>query len=152
MPQKILVATDGSPRAEKAVSYAIDLAKSSGAELNVLSVVDSGSPRSALEIDPDNIEEIAEEVDVSEIEDARKRIETQIVSHASKMASEAGVQTSGKVRIGTPADEIVKQAQEAGCDLIVMGTHGRGKLATAVMGNVATSVIHAGTTPVLVVP
>lgn len=152
MFKKILVAADGSSRAEKASSYAIGLAKSCGAELNVVSVVDIGSPRTAMEIDPDYTEELKDSIDVDKLEDERKKIENQIVDHVNKMASAEGVSASGSVRVGHPSEEILKQAKDEGCDLIVMGSHGRRGLSAAVMGSVSTNVIHAGTFPVLVVP
>lgn len=152
MFKKILVAADGSSRAEKAASYAIGLAKSCDAELHVVSVVDIGSPRTAMEIDPDYTEEIKESIDVSKLETERKKVENQIIDHVNKMASAEGIQATGSVRVGHPSEEILKHAQETDCDLIVMGSHGRRGLTAAVMGSVSTNVIHAGAFPVLMVP
>jgi len=52
---------------------------------------------------------------------------------------------------GTPHTEIVKRAQEIGADLIVMGSHGHGGLAHAVLGSVTERVLHRTPCPVLVV-
>ncbi len=52
---------------------------------------------------------------------------------------------------GDASDEIVRQAEELGCGLIVMGTHGRTGLGKLLMGNVAESVLPRAHCPVLVV-
>ncbi len=49
---------------------------------------------------------------------------------------------------GDPAETIVRRASEIGCELIVMGTHGRGRLASAILGSVAYRVVHLSTVPV----
>lgn len=154
MVKNILVATDGSPRSEKAADAAIMLAKSCNAKLHVLSVVDAGKPRTAMDFDLDVAEEIKEDnPEISdEWEEGRMKPEQQFVSHITDKASGAGVEAHGIVRLGHPAEEIVNAAGENDCDMIVVGTHGRGPVATAVMGSIATKVIHDGTTPVLVVP
>jgi len=55
------------------------------------------------------------------------------------------------VKAGEPVNQILKQAEQTGCDLIVMGTHGQGMFAEALMGSTARRVIHRSQTPVLVV-
>jgi universal stress protein A len=55
------------------------------------------------------------------------------------------------VRIGAPADEIVRYADSRDIDLIVMGTHGRSGVAHMVMGSVAEKVVREAPCPVLVV-
>jgi nucleotide-binding universal stress UspA family protein len=154
MVKKILVATDGSPRSEKAADAAIMLAQSCGAELQVLSVYDMGSPRSAMDIDPDSYEEIKEDdmLISEEVEAERVKPEKQFVHQVTKKAAAASLQTQGIVRVGNPAEEILSTSKENACDMIVVGTHGRGPVATAVMGSIATQVIHTSAIPVLVVP
>ena len=154
MVKNILVATDGSPRSEKAADAAIMLAQSCNAQLHVLSVADSGKPRTAMDFDLDVGEEIKEDnpVIADEYEEGRMKPEQQFVNHVTDKASGASIEAHGIVRLGHPAEEIVNAARELACDLIVVGTHGRGPVASAVMGSIATKVIHAGVTPVLVVP
>ena len=154
MVKKILVATDGSPRSEKAADTAIMLAQSCGAELHVVSVLNTGSPRSALDIDLDTNEELKEydTARAEAIEVDRMKPEQQFVSRITDKASGAGLETNGFVRQGNPAEEILNAAKENACDLIVVGTHGRGPIATALMGSVATKIIQGCATPVLVVP
>lgn len=53
--------------------------------------------------------------------------------------------------VGEPGQEIVRHAESAGCDLIVIGTRGHGAVANLVMGSVATKVIAAARIPVMVI-
>ena len=57
-----------------------------------------------------------------------------------------------EVREGFPAEEILKEARDGDCDLIVMGTHGKGALENTFMGSVARRVLRRAQQPVLVVP
>ena len=51
-----------------------------------------------------------------------------------------------------PASEIVEAARREGCDLIVMGSRGRGRIASALVGSQAQRVLATAKVPVLVVP
>ncbi len=53
--------------------------------------------------------------------------------------------------VGDPGVEIVRHAEGAGCDLIVIGTRGHGAVANLVMGSVATKVLAAARIPVMVI-
>jgi len=55
------------------------------------------------------------------------------------------------VERGNPVEQILKQSDEKKCDLIVMGTHGHGTLADAMMGSTARRVLRRSKKPVLVV-
>ena len=55
------------------------------------------------------------------------------------------------IHVGQPAEVIAKVAGELACDLIVIGTHGRGPVAGLVMGSVASRVLHLAPCPVLFV-
>lgn len=154
MFKKILIATDGSSRAEKAAAYAVDMAKDCDAELNVVSVVDTDKPRNAGEIDSEFYEEIEDSpnIDIEELEEKRKKPETQFANRVVEQATEKGVNAAVTVRVGNPAEEIVNAARESGSEVIVIGSHGRSALGAALVGSVTTSVIHGGDLPVLVIP
>ena len=53
------------------------------------------------------------------------------------------------IHVGEPAAIIVRLAGELGCDLICMGSHGHGELQNAILGSVATRVLHLARVPVL---
>jgi nucleotide-binding universal stress UspA family protein len=83
--------------------------------------------------------------------DLSKKVKDRLVEE-SKRVQGAGVLCDTHSIEGTPHTEIVKRAQEIGADLIVMGSHGHGGLAHAVLGSVTERVLHRTPCPVLVVP
>lgn len=70
---------------------------------------------------------------------------------AQKKLDAAGCLHTTHIHVGQPAEVIAKFAAEQGCDLIVMGTHGRGGIAGLVTGSVANRVLHLASCPVLLV-
>ncbi len=68
---------------------------------------------------------------------------------ARGVLAKAGVACAVEKRVGDPAAEIVRFADEGGFDLVAMGTHGHTGLANLVMGSVATKVLAGAKTPVL---
>jgi len=53
---------------------------------------------------------------------------------------------------GDPADEILKKADELNCDMIIMGTHGKGLITHTFLGSVSEKVLHRTRKPVLIIP
>ena len=80
--------------------------------------------------------------------DIDKLVRFEVLSYGQQ--AEAPVR--GGKRRGTPSKEIVRYAKERDIDLIVMGTHGRGLLAHAVMGSVTEKVVRNAPCPVLTLP
>ena len=74
-----------------------------------------------------------------------------IVAATERPAAGAGVACAGHVRIGHAAAEIAECARELGCDAIVMGTRGLGRVANIVLGSVAHKVVHLADVPVTLV-
>lgn len=75
----------------------------------------------------------------------------QALSEAQKKLDAAGRFHTTHIHVGQPAEVIARVAAELGCDLLVMGTLGRGGLAGLVMGSVANRVLHLVSCPVLLV-
>ena len=152
---KVLTATDGSRRAEYAAGVAIQVALDSGGELFIISVADTSSPRTAMDLDADSEKELLEArptPDVEQIREQRTAHEERFAKNVKLAALGEGLVTHTAVSVGNPAEEILGFAEEKGCDLIVVGSHRRRPLTTAIMGSVATSLIHSGMIPVLVIP
>lgn len=77
-------------------------------------------------------------------------------SQAQLSTAQARLDAAGRfhtthIHVGQPAEVITKLAGELGCDLIVMGSHGRSGVAGLVMGSIANRVVHLATCPVLLV-
>ncbi len=147
MISKILVPTDGSKSAQKAASYAVDLAKQLKASVIVLSVIDKrsfiGRAVPAAETEMHAIEPI---------EDYLREAAEGYAGEIKKLCEKKGVKSKTVITIGHPVEEIVKEAEKTKTDFIVMGSLGRSALAAAVLGSVAYGVIHKDTRiPVLVV-
>ena len=141
---KVLVATDFSKPSEAALAYGRELAGTFGAALTVLHVVDNIQTRvygtEGFGLAEPNLQ--AElETSVRAQVDALLSAEDRDVLHA----------TGFVITSNQPAAAIVTYARDAGTDLIVMGTHGRGAVAHLLMGNVAEHVVRTAPCPVLTV-
>ena len=62
-----------------------------------------------------------------------------------------GITVSVRSSIGNPAEEVLRVAEEEGCGIIAMSTHGRNAIARGILGSVTDKVVHASTLPVLTV-
>jgi nucleotide-binding universal stress UspA family protein len=136
--KRILVPHDFSDTSKAAVSYAVALARSFGADLMFLYVGD----RSRGELDA----EIPIAAD-GRVDDAVKARLLDTLTPEERAAFNAQFH----VRAGTPAAEIIHFASEHDVDLIVMGTHGRGFVGHMMMGSVAERVVRTAPCPVLTV-
>ncbi|MEO6362341.1 MAG: universal stress protein [Caldimonas sp.] len=143
MFKKILVPTDGSEITQRAVTLAIGLAKSVGAEICTLCVKEPFPYGAVAEMQPTPPQEFFDAQELSAARHVRAVIDAcdaaGIVCHARTVD---GLQ---------PWEAIVAHAAEAGCDLLVMGSHGRGGLASLFLGSETHDVLHHTTLPVLVV-
>jgi len=139
--KRILCPTDFSAIAEKAVEYAVFLASSHNAELQLLHVVDhlhGFDNYLILSMTPD---EIAERMEGHANEDL-----SEVVNQIKET-----VKIQKAVRHGKASVQIVEMAKETKADLIVIGTHGRTGLSHVIIGSVAEAVIRHAHCPVLVV-
>ena len=134
--KNILVPHDFSDTSEAAMQYAFELARTFGAKLQVVHV----SEKARFEMST----EFPLGLDLS-LEDAiRERLLKIMATDAHRE-----LQPSFQVLSGSPHVEIVRYAKDHAIDLIVMGTHGRGVVAHAVMGSVAEKVVRHAPCPVL---
>jgi nucleotide-binding universal stress UspA family protein len=138
----LMLATDGSPTAEKATEVAIDLARVLDTELVIVSVWDIAYTAVGFAPMP-----ITGEFAMAGEEEAQK-----IVAEAAVRAEEAGVEAQTVVVRGFPVDEICGAAKRFSPRFLVLGSHGWGVVKRALFGSVSTGVLHHATCPVLVVP
>jgi nucleotide-binding universal stress UspA family protein len=122
--RRILVPHDFSETSEAAMKYATELARIFGATLYVLHVSEAA------------------------VDDAlRERLLKTVTTR-----DQSEFNPNFEVRYGATPMEIVRYANERNIDLIVMGTHGRGFMAHAVMGSVTEKVVRNAACPVLALP
>jgi nucleotide-binding universal stress UspA family protein len=145
MYQRILVATDGSPLSKKAVTSAIQLAATCGADLLALKVV----PRYPQAYFEGSIPLSAEEISRVEGQWAAAA-ESQLASVA-KAAQAKGVVCKGvTVKSDVVSDAIIATAKKHKADLIVMASHGRKGIKRLLLGSETQQVLTHSHTPVLV--
>jgi len=147
MITNILLPTDGSATAKKAVRYAVELAKQTGATMRLLSVIDRSFYTSR------SVPAVATPMRLVEpIEDYLKQVAQACLDDAESLCKKRGVRSKKVIRSGHPVEEIIKEAERSEADLVVMGSHGKSAIKAAVLGSVTFGVIHKNTkVPVLVV-
>ncbi len=140
--KKILIPTDFSDCARRAEETATVLGRGLGAELILLHV----SVETPLY--NEGMRGLVEPRKVYQAQ--REWAETTLAARASEIRA-TGVSAHGIVRSGVAVEAILKLATEEGCDLIVIGTHGRGGLSRFLLGSVADRVVRLAPCPVMTV-
>ena len=147
MFKHILVATDGSPLADRAIATALRLARTCGRATRVTALMvvpDYGTfdvVKVTLEDGP-SLDVLRERFAA----EARRRLDQVLRQHGSSERAEPEVAVSD-----FPYDEIVKTAQRLPCDLVVIAARGRGAMKSAVLGSQTSHVLTLAKIPVLVV-
>lgn len=148
MLDKVLLPTDGSETADKAIVFAARLLENTSCKVTMLSVVEEpvysafwSDGLIAPEVLMPPPEELREELDLK-AEEALKE--------SAKPLRDAGIEVQAKVRFGNPAGEIIQEAEEGEYDMVLMGSHGRGALGGFLLGSVSNRVAHHAKCPVLI--
>ncbi|MEN9551428.1 MAG: hypothetical protein RIS72_978 [Pseudomonadota bacterium] len=145
MYKRILVATDGSTLSKKAVSDAINLAATCGAELIALKVV----PRYPMAYFEGSIPLNAK--DVARIEGQWVEEAQAAVDAVTKLATAKGVKAKGVVsRSDIVSDAIIAAAKKQKAELVVMASHGRKGIKRLLLGSETQQVLTHCHVPVLV--
>jgi nucleotide-binding universal stress UspA family protein len=153
---RILVPHDGSKYSDKALGYAVKIAKASGASITLFNVVEEipippmiQSPRIR---SPKTDEETSIETYLKELYQDMKNSMTKTLGMKKAEHEKSGVSIEVKVVVGYPSDKIIEHTKEEKVDLVVMGTRGlRGALGVAVLGSVARKVSERATCPAILV-
>lgn len=147
MISKILIATDDSNIAKKALKYALELAGQIKASITVLTVVDERA--FVLQSVPFDLSQSQFGQPIGEY---LRTAAEKYLEKAQRMCKKKGIKCRSVIRNGHPVDEIIKEAKKSKVDMIVMGSHGKGALESVVLGSVTYGVIHKNTKyPVLVI-
>ena len=135
MYKRILVPTDGTPMSEKAVEGAARFAKSLGASLVLITVVEPYSYTNLSEYRPESIEQYDERV----------------TAEAKDRCDEIGVpSTTLMVKSFSPAEAIIEQSKKHDCDVVFMASHGRQGFAAVLLGSETQKVLTHSQIPVMV--
>jgi nucleotide-binding universal stress UspA family protein len=150
--KKILVAIDKSGYKEKAVAYAITLAKALGADVTAVHVIDKSSLRIAVNLlgyyrggKKESYEDAYEKVLKEQAE--------KLLGEAELVGKKEGLKIDKEVLMHSSSvpEEIIDYAKKKNVDLIVVGTKGMTGVAKFLLGSVASNVIAHAQCPVLAV-
>jgi nucleotide-binding universal stress UspA family protein len=151
----ILVAVDGSAHAERALEEAIELARSTGASLTLVSVAPELSLWSlegaGLPPPVNPAGGLPLPTDPAQRRQQVAREHHEILDRAQTRVPE-GVTASTVLLEGRVGEAILQRIRAAGHDLVAMGSHGHGELRSMVLGSVSHEVLHESPIPVLIVP
>lgn len=153
--QKILYATDLSKNSAYAFRYAVNSARKHDASIHILHVMDSRpvaefyllihtDAARLSEMRREKKEELAGAIEARLKEFVRRELK----DDPETLKRVASVQ----ILFGDPAEEILKIAAAMKCDIVVMGTHGKGVISHAFLGSVAEKVLHRIGIPVYIIP
>jgi nucleotide-binding universal stress UspA family protein len=146
MYKKLLIATDGSELARKALEHGLSLAKAVDSSVVILTVTEMWS---ALEMSREAASEAVHAIETYEkVEAERARA---VLEKAADRACEIGVACETRhVSDRRPSEGILEVARETGCDLVVMATHGRRGVNRVLLGSQTHQVLSHSEIPVLV--
>jgi nucleotide-binding universal stress UspA family protein len=136
MFETVVIATDGSKSAERAVRMALDLADRFDATVHALSVVDAGDVTASPQELQDDLESALTDAGQDAVEAVEHRADGAVVT---------------AVRGGDPAEEIIAYANECDADVVAMGTRGRHGEHAFLLGSVAEALVRHCPQPVLTV-
>jgi nucleotide-binding universal stress UspA family protein len=142
MYKHILIATDGSELAAKAVATGLGLAKAFGAKVTAINATE---PWAAMVTGEAALAFPVEEYEKSAAESAAR-----ILGEVTAAAKTRGIACETVHVMNFPAEAIIDTAKARGCDLIVMSSHGRRGLARMILGSQATRVLTLSSVPVLI--
>jgi nucleotide-binding universal stress UspA family protein len=146
MMARILVATDGSEGADRAVDYAAQRAKADGAELLIVNVIGGYGL-------PDKVTRAFTHAQHAWLEELLQSLSTQMLTNARERAQKAGVATILlEQRSGEVTQTIIDVAREKAADVIIVGKRGAGRVAGLLLGSVSQKLASLAPCPVTVVP
>ena len=144
MFESIVVGTDGSDTATKAVRRAVELARAVGAKVELVSAYEPVPAQQLAAERRDAPEDLQWTINPREVVDAT-------LDAAAEVAQEEGVKAQVYARQGDPADAILDVAEEQNADLIVVGNKGMTGAKRFLLGSVPNKVSHHAPCSVLII-
>lgn len=149
--KKILYATDLSKNSSYAFLYATDMARKHNATIVIMHVIERIPPYAEVYTG------ITQEIEKQQQERTMENIKAHLQEFCKKAEAQIGppcMSLVSKIVVprGHPPEEILNAANEEGCDVIVLGSHGKGFLAHTFLGSVSSAVLHRTRKPVFIIP
>jgi nucleotide-binding universal stress UspA family protein len=154
--KNILYATDLSKNSAYAFRYAVNSAQKHDAQIHILHVIETVPPATegllASILSEDKIHKIREETKESLTIRIKERVnqfaERELKDQPETLKRIASV----TVVLGDPTNEILQKADDLNCDIVILGTHGKGIIGHTFLGSVSEKVLHRISKPVFVIP
>ncbi len=144
--KKILAAVDFSNATTGVVEMAATMAKAFGVELHLLHVIEPEPTYTAYGFAPEEFPAIH-----SFHEETRVRAQRTLDETAAKAALH-GITVVGHLGDGSPLHVLEEKVKELGADLVVLGSHGHGLVASLLLGSVAEGLVRKAEVATLVIP
>jgi len=156
MYKNILLPTDGLGKCAYGTCHGVIIAKSLGAKITAVHITEKLSAKEILEMykpevlfSPSDAKKAKEAM--FQMEEAHKELASKALEVAEKMCKEVGVPCETVHLAGkSPVDGILQVANEKGCDLIFISTHGNPGIMGTLFGTLATKIMTHSKYPVLV--
>ena len=150
--QKVLYATDLSENSAYAAYYVVSVARVFDAKVILLHVLEP-PPVFAIGLQAG----LTESVEEKEVKRFFEQMEKRVQEFCQKIEAQVGIPCLSYVsktllRRGNPIEEILKVADQEECDMIALGSHGKGFLRQTFLGSVSHGVLQRSRKPVFIVP
>ena len=151
LSQPILVPLDGSDVARGILPYVLKIAEKTNTPLVLLTAVDPDAidcPASVMSAEPTSTGKPMA-ICRARLEESSRVYAQDALDRVAARLKDDGIEAKTAVAIGGPVEEILRVAEEEGCGLIAMSTHGRHPIGRSILGSVTDRVIRASNVPVL---
>jgi len=147
MYKNILIATDGSEFAGRAINHGLELAKAIGSTVTIATVTEIWSA-----LDMAHKSKVGIQNPINEYEKTVAAVAEKILASAADLAKQTGISCECiHVKDQHPAEGIIATAKDKNCDLIVMASHGRRGIQKVLLGSVASEILTHSKIPVLII-
>jgi len=140
MLSKILVPVDGSENSLRALEHALFIAKSTGAQITAMHVIER----------PPTVYVESQKL-LNDLMSNYRKESTKILDKCKQVAEKSGVNLETVIAEGDAASSITGYAEQGGFDLVVIGSRGLGRLKEMVLGSTSNKVLHNMRCSVMVV-
>ena len=154
--KKILYATDLSPNSGYALRYALQCARLNKAEIVILHAFEIPYVGYAPLFNPYNDDQGQPMLYEKRVDDAKAAIKIRLKAVCDEELDQnpdyGDIVKSIEVCEGFPAERILETAKQFDCDMIIMGTHGKGIIANTFLGSTAKRVLRRTRIPIYIIP
>lgn len=154
--KNILVAKDLSKESSQVIRYALELGCKFHAQVHVLHVMPTADPAVlnmvALTMGADKLAKLNSENEASLAEQTREQLRTIILEETDLIEEEVTLPPKIEVHHGDPTAMILDTADRLDADMIILGSHSKGRLHYAFLGSVAEKILRKSHRAVVIVP